>query len=611
VVQPAHTDEEDIGSRREGIYVVWGPPGTGKTTEMARQVERSLPWAAKWWPDRRTPVLLCSLTRTAAAEIAAKVHSRLRSIGLAIPDNCIGTLHAHAYRALGHPELTVKHLDKWNEARPQYALSRPDATLDDLGDCTEAATPGDLVATDYHQRRARLEDRTTWRGQVTHFARLWEEWKTENGYVDFSDLIEQAHEGTDEALTRPLIIIADEAQDLSALEFRLLRKWGENAGHLILTGDPYQALYTWRGADPGVLMDPRIPDKHRRVLSQSHRVPQAVHAMASTWVQQLSDYRRVEYAPTDKPGRVKWIQATYREPSQLIRLAEGHIDKGQTVMITAACSYHLAAAIQHLRKRAMPFANPWRLKEKRWNPLTQPGITMGKRFLAFLRYDSATFGRKARPWTYRELYHWARPLRAEGLLERGAKLRLKEQLPEHADERVDADFFQAFMQDEPRQELLGLFAARRHAPERPVDELADWWRANLLARPAKRAEFACRVAKRRGVEALEQRPKLFVGTVHSFKGAEADVVIVIPDLSPSWLRAWHSGRAGRDDVVRLFYVAITRARQTLYVCRRASWVSVDLARFIPAQANSSRRTGIAEGPVPRTSKARTDTNPAG
>ena len=76
---------------------------------------------------------------------------------------------------------------------------------------------------------------------------------------------------------------------------------------------------------------------------------------------------------------------------------------------------------------------------------------------------------------------------------------------------------------------------------------------------------------RNGIEVLQKEPRVIVGTIHSVKGGEADNVIVFPDLSPKWLELMErSGWEGRDSVLRLFYVALTRARKRLIVGDPAS-----------------------------------------
>ena len=65
---------------------------------------------------------------------------------------------------------------------------------------------------------------------------------------------------------------------------------------------------------------------------------------------------------------------------------------------------------------------------------------------------------------------------------------------------------------------------------------------------------------------------LTIGTIHSVKGGEADVVYVLPDLSPAQWGQWTKG--DRDALVRLFYVAFTRAREELVLVRTGAGKTV-------------------------------------
>jgi len=67
---------------------------------------------------------------------------------------------------------------------------------------------------------------------------------------------------------------------------------------------------------------------------------------------------------------------------------------------------------------------------------------------------------------------------------------------------------------------------------------------------------------------------VIVGTIHSVKGGQADVVFLFPDLSPAGDAAYQRHGAQRDSVIRLFYVGMTRARHTLYVCQKESSMAV-------------------------------------
>lgn len=59
---------------------------------------------------------------------------------------------------------------------------------------------------------------------------------------------------------------------------------------------------------------------------------------------------------------------------------------------------------------------------------------------------------------------------------------------------------------------------------------------------------------------FKEAPRLWVGTIHSVKGAEADVVYLWPDIS------YAATRDDPDAVRRVFYVGMTRAREKVVLC---------------------------------------------
>jgi superfamily I DNA/RNA helicase len=71
-------------------------------------------------------------------------------------------------------------------------------------------------------------------------------------------------------------------------------------------------------------------------------------------------------------------------------------------------------------------------------------------------------------------------------------------------------------------------------------------------------------------------PQVVVGTIHSVKGGQADVVYLFPDLSQAGDAQYNRGGAARDSVIRLFYVGLTRARETLYICQRETGRAVTI-----------------------------------
>ena len=56
--------------------------------------------------------------------------------------------------------------------------------------------------------------------------------------------------------------------------------------------------------------------------------------------------------------------------------------------------------------------------------------------------------------------------------------------------------------------------------------------------------------------------------------SQADVVFLFPDLSSAGHSEWTVAGPRRDGVIRMMYVGMTRARETLVLCDRASATAV-------------------------------------
>ena len=83
-------------------------------------------------------------------------------------------------------------------------------------------------------------------------------------------------------------------------------------------------------------------------------------------------------------------------------------------------------------------------------------------------------------------------------------------------------------------------------------------------------QFPLAIAKKLGPLSLKMTPKVIIGTIHSVKGGEADVVYLFPDLSMAGYREWIAPGDGHDSVVSQFYVGMTRAREVLVLCPNAT-----------------------------------------
>jgi DNA helicase-2/ATP-dependent DNA helicase PcrA len=88
---------------------------------------------------------------------------------------------------------------------------------------------------------------------------------------------------------------------------------------------------------------------------------------------------------------------------------------------------------------------------------------------------------------------------------------------------------------------------------------------NLKPAKQKSVAYPVKVLRNNGAEYLKGPPLITIGTIHSVKGGEADVVFLYPDISIKAEEEAASNPDKRDGLRRLFYVGMTRAREKLVI----------------------------------------------
>lgn len=583
---------ESMPDSRTRILRLFGPPGTGKTTDLARRVEQTV---AQLGPEA---IRIASFSVTAAQEIASR-----RGVGDVLPAGAVGTLHSHAYRAIEHPDVALdpKVLAGWNETvgatwritgdtrGPRGLESR------DRAGAGAALETGDALLEELDLLRAKRVPQAEWSLPVREFAKRWTGWKREVGCVDYTDMIVYAyHRARDgEPMPgNPQVFVVDEAQDLTTIESSLVLEWGRRLSgehpRLVFALDDDQAINEWRGGDPTAILDLDAADNV--VLAQSWRVPPAVHAVAESWISRCStrypkDYHArgpVDRDPSPAHSRGWAYPVGYSlNDRDLLDAIEADLndpdDPDATVMVIASCGYMLTPLIKALRERGLPFHNPFRPSEQAWNPLGKPGrgMSTAERIWRYAVLDERTCGDRARVWTGDDLAAWLPLLDAKlAHLVRGAKSNL-EQLPNGT---VPWELVAALWRaDEAGDEALRRATA---GDDDPADHLR-WLSEVISPARAKVAGYPLNVARRYGPTALVDTPRVVIGTIHSTKGAQADRVYLAPDLSGAGMRQWRADVAGRDQAVRLFYVGLTRAFQSVRVLASTSDNTVPPRELVP------------------------------
>jgi len=311
-----------------------------------------------------------------------------------------------------------------------------------------------------------------------------------------------------------------------------------------------------------------IPDDHKIILKQSYRVPEAVHGVANRLIHSVTRRQEKTYLARPEAGSVeRLMRGSYKSPEHhILKTATEHLERGQSVMFLASCSFMLQPVVKVLRANAIPFWNPYRKANGSWNPIrTGNRGSTANRILSLL-VAHPDYGEQHRPWSHGDQMAWGECLASKGVLRHGAKKKLSTW---DVDQPVAPETLNAIFEPAALDSLMEAYEGDYRA-------LLDWWRSRINVEYFDRAKYPADVACRRGPAALLEKPRAVVGTIHSVKGGQADVVYLFPDVSQAGAAQYGRAGAPRDSVIRLFYVGATRAREALYICQRETSMAADL-----------------------------------
>ncbi|NHD17977.1 MULTISPECIES: ATP-dependent DNA helicase [unclassified Actinopolyspora] len=290
-----------------GFLRILGGPGTGKTTLLAEAVaERLLDGRAT-----ADDTLVLTANRTTAALMRSAVNSRLLADESSVTTGrapLVRTVHSYAFgvlrlrasrdgapqpRLLNGPEqdLRIRQLlegdledgaEYWPESL--RAALRTEGFVTELRDLLMRAAergvgPNELVAL------GRRHERPEWVAAGI-FGRQYERVTQLGGAsgdtappLDAAELVSAALAAFDsdaELLaaerTRVRHLVVDDAQNLDPQQYRLCRRIGDTASEFLLGGDPDQAVFSFRGADPSSLSEADPSGERTLVLGADHRM---------------------------------------------------------------------------------------------------------------------------------------------------------------------------------------------------------------------------------------------------------------------------------------------------------------------------------------------------
>ncbi|HSI30489.1 MAG TPA: ATP-dependent helicase, partial [Miltoncostaeaceae bacterium] len=380
-------------------------------------------------------------------------------------------------------------------------------------------------------------------------------------------------------------VLVDELHDVNPIQARLVEALAAEGAHLVAVADPDQSIYAWRGADPEVVR--RFADAAgTRVfpLQTNYRSTPEVVALAQETLPAGNPYGkrlRAHRPASGAPPVVAHLASVQDEAAFVTQRVADLLTAGRSpgeIAVLYRAHHHSVELQLALAEAGVEFE-----------------LFSGARFVESAHVkDVLAFCRlRHNP---RDELAWHRALRLFERVGEGTAARIWAEIGATPDPlAAAADLRPAG----PAAAGLTRFAAvaREVAGMSRPEEIvlsvarADWYRDHLQrAYPnwrdregdlARLAELAARTASldrflgdlqlAERVEADEDvsgpARRVALSSVHQAKGLEWPVVFVLQVEAGSFPSGWAVSEGKLDEEERLFYVAVTRAADELYLCR--------------------------------------------
>lgn len=496
--------------------LILGGPGCGKTTALLKVVEKAFSRGVE--PDK---IAFVAFTRKAAQEARDRMSEKFGIDAEQIP--YFRTLHSFAFSFIDAQRSQILDDDKLREYAKAEGLQLSASFIDDFNQAELTPhTPDEkaLAAAALSRLMCVPFDDVVVQYDLDHSHATkvvsdYEAFKEDASLLDFTDMIEQ-FDGA-ELPTFDLLIV-DEAQDLSRLQWRMVERLVEQSKDVYFAGDDDQAIYEWAGADVPYFL---TLDADREVLPISYRLKRNVFDACQKVIRHCDHRYKKDWQPHAEGGEVDYVS----------KLEDLDLTEGSWFLL-ARTNTLVQAFTKHLRDAGFAYISPTvdGMKPSTDAPAVQ----------AALVYENIKRGKTATAEQLQNVWKHIRP-----------KLR------------------PASM---PVFQLDGEYGID-DLTSTGFDPTPSWLDALAMSSPM---QAYIRAMRARG-ESLIKKPRITVSTFHGVKGGEADNVVIWQKLTSRTYQRWIEHD---DQEIRALFTAMSRAKERLIFLDAATRINYNVERLL-------------------------------
>ena len=340
-----------------------------------------------------------------------------------------------------------------------------------------------------------------------------------DSFIDFTDMIERTIDEVD--FPQLEVLILDEAQDFTPLQWSVLYKLAQSARRVYLAGDDDQGIYKFNGSDPKYFTT-YFPGR-KVILRQTRRFGEAIHHFSQIIRRGILDSIEKDYEHLEKDGYVK----------RYLNFAEIPIGE--------------LPGTWYILGRVNTTVNELRLSAK------EAGL-----------YFADNRGNKSfdvKQW--RAIKAWTAISKGREISKQDAEVMMRyiREIKDHSYRRL------SFWIDLPDTQKYDFDALCDWCGLNLNDEAATkpWWQILQRNFTPSQTEYFIRLLQRYGQKSLDDEPQIIIDTIHSVKGGEANNVVLYSKTN--WPASYINKKEASDksDEKRVYYTGATRARDTLHI----------------------------------------------